>query len=274
MKKAVKSHLESKWSICSFLLSGSLLTLVGELNLPSHFYSYNLLGSFAPSLYLGFILLGIALVLALQSEGDNYALSLLSLAVLFLVLYAIPYILAGSEVWNAYNFLGQDASIVRQGRLSPNLFPFEYYPASFVFYSEFIAISGISSASVVLGIFQVGWQVLFGLMIFVITKVLSGSRKTSIFSAWIFLLADYLDLAALWDQAYGFFLVLFGLLVVFLIMRRSGSRYSLVASLALIRFAHSVCLVRFTALYCPLDTNESIQEIVRHWHPRFWCLEC
>jgi hypothetical protein len=200
---------------------GLLFITIGEVQLPPHLYSYNLLLTFSPALYIGFITLNTGFVYSLlKASGDRVCL-IANTGVLFYGLYFLPFLLGGPPGGHVYDFLSQSIQILNSGKLNLQVFPFEYYPGSWIFYSSFVAISGLKAIGPIIGTFDLGWQLLFGLAVFTIVRLIVGSWKMGITGLWVFFIADWLDQAYISDQSAGYMMFLVTVLIVLLLLKNN-----------------------------------------------------
>lgn len=207
-------------------LTGLLLVLTGELQLaPTHLSSLNLLGEFPPVFYLGLGLLCTAFVVHLSSGEMKTGAALFQIGSLFALLYVVPLVISGApNAYHSYEFLSNSMYIMRSGHYNPTI-PFQNYPGSWILYALFMMITNATNASVIVRLFPLIWQLLFGLAAFVATKALTGSSRISLVALWVFLTGNWLDQAYPSDESLGFFLFLI-LLVLLALKFRDSVRIS------------------------------------------------
>gem|GEM_PF-4126669 len=169
--------------------------------------SLDLLGRFDSSYYIGFVLLTLTLGWYISREGGSGLQPWVLISGLFTALYIEPMIIGGTPTMgHSYSFWLAVQAIQTSAHISPSTGPwFLYWPGMETTFATIADLTGIGSY--IISVTPILWQGLLLLIVILISRTFSGSKKLAITAAWLFLVTDWVDQATFSDQAYGIFLL-------------------------------------------------------------------
>ena len=219
MSKSSRTH----WTLYLTVLSaiGILSPLASRAVGQDYF---GILLGLPPTYYLGLSSLTIAAGISWFERCKRTSLWISQLVLLFVALFIVPLMIVGTPIADhSYDFLAPSLEIVRTGRI-PSVFWVPSYPLAWVLYSQLIALTGLGNATANIDFWSILWQLLFAIFVLSIARLLSGSNRTSVIATWLFLLADWLNLAYVSDQSAGFALFLVFLVIILVGMNGMDKR--------------------------------------------------
>lgn len=221
--KAIVKRIAPYWSArrVSLLLTiiaiilWSYSTLQAELNIGL----FGVIHSFPISFFVALALLTVASFILWVSPQNHEKLLFLQWSFLVAALFGNA-LLVGGEAWGTApcpnDMFGTTEYINRVGHLFPEALGYHNWPASWIFTSVLMQITGMSNPGLMTAITPVALQFFFLLPLYLFFKNMLGEDKRNLVwaGAWIFVLGNWVATNYLSAAAFGYFLFLTALFLL------------------------------------------------------------